>query len=714
MPRVPVYDNFDGVSQRPVAQERFSNTLSQEQATIGGRQMQEAGNTLASAGAKLFEQQVKVQEQANTLRVIDARNQAKELAYKLRFSKDEGYSNIYGVDALQRESGMPLSEEYLQKYQEGVGKIYDALGNDAQKKEFSRYAQEGAIDFQGQVMAHQVSQFREYASSVHNATIKNAMNDIVANYNNIDAVNRSVEQIQASAYEQAKLNNQSSTFADTAAREMTSKAHLAAIKTAIDKNDPTFADGYLKKYTSGMNADDILSANGLITKQMNSRIAVTTADKVMSEVLPKITNPPLNRAFNILINAESAGKQFAPDGSPLTSGKGAIGIAQVMPKTAPEAAKLAGLEWSEEKYKNDAQYNRQLGKAYFEKQLKDFGGDLAQAYAAYNYGPTATREAIQRAEKEGKDWRDFIPEETKKYVANNVKAFESGGGSESAPSLAEIKKQVRDLVGVDNPERLKLAMDEVERRYVETEKLVKQRADEAVAGAMQAIMENGGRYVDLPAQLRAAIPPDRVGKVLDFAAKWGRGEDVETDWALYYDLRRDPKSLLDANLMVYRERLSDTEFKELTRLQANARQNPDYGGVLRTHKDVMNQFLLESLGYYSVSPKEAESAKGKTRSAVLGRVWQAFDTRVQARQDSLGRALTNEELKKEAAALFTPVNLDGWFSNAKPAVLVSEDDAVLIPEEDRRLISEGLTAAKRPVTEESIRAVYLIKKMGGV
>lgn len=92
---------------------------------------------------------------------------------------------------------------------------------------------------------------------------------------------------------------------------------------------------------------------------------------------------------------ESGGKQFDSNGRPLTSPKGAVGVAQVMPKTAPEAAKLAGLPWDEHRYRNDAEYNRALGEAYLDKQLADFGGNQMLALAAYNAGAASVNRWIK-------------------------------------------------------------------------------------------------------------------------------------------------------------------------------------------------------------------------------------------------------------------------------------------------------------------------------
>jgi hypothetical protein len=127
--------------------------------------------------------------------------------------------------------------------------------------------------------------------------------------------------------------------------------------------------------------------------------------------------------FKIMIGMESGGKQFAKSGAPLTSPKGAIGIAQIMPGTAPEAAKLAGLPYDKARLRNDEAYNYALGEAYFEKQLRDFGGDPRKAAAAYNAGPGAVRRAIAKGGPNG--WINHVPRETQNYVAQ----IPGGGGA---------------------------------------------------------------------------------------------------------------------------------------------------------------------------------------------------------------------------------------------------------------------------------------------
>jgi len=131
--------------------------------------------------------------------------------------------------------------------------------------------------------------------------------------------------------------------------------------------------------------------------------------------------------WKALIQQESGGRQSA------VSPKGAIGVAQVMPDTAPEAARLAGLPFDEQRYRNDAAYNEALGRAYFEKQLADFGGDYAKALAAYNGGPGRLRKALADAGPGG-DWLSRMPAETRNYVAAITKA---AGPGDPAPAAEE-------------------------------------------------------------------------------------------------------------------------------------------------------------------------------------------------------------------------------------------------------------------------------------
>jgi hypothetical protein len=112
---------------------------------------------------------------------------------------------------------------------------------------------------------------------------------------------------------------------------------------------------------------------------------------------------------------ESRGKQTNPDGTPVTSKKGALGVMQVMPNTAPEAAKLAGVPWDENAYKTDPAYNKLIGAAYLGHMLERYNGSVPHALAAYNAGPGHVDNALEAAKEDG-DWVAHLPQETQDYV----------------------------------------------------------------------------------------------------------------------------------------------------------------------------------------------------------------------------------------------------------------------------------------------------------
>lgn len=141
--------------------------------------------------------------------------------------------------------------------------------------------------------------------------------------------------------------------------------------------------------------------------------------------------PAADNTFDKMLVAESGNKHVDDKGNVIVSPKGAVGVAQVMPSTGPSAAKLAGLDWDAGRLQSDPDYNKKLGKAYYEEQKRQFN-DPVVAAAAYNAGPEAVRGALARAQKEGGSYLDYLPKETQSYVAK------VGGGNAAAPNSAGL------------------------------------------------------------------------------------------------------------------------------------------------------------------------------------------------------------------------------------------------------------------------------------
>jgi hypothetical protein len=188
-----------------------------------------------------------------------------------------------------------------------------------------------------------------------------------------------------------------------------------------------------------------LATGGLVHREHHGDNTTGDSNVAGGQNLGGADADPIEAMWPRLIKQESGGKQFDPEtGKPLTSSAGAVGIAQVMPGTAPEAAKLAGLDYDEDRYRNDPEYNAALGKAYLKDQYRKFG-DPQLAAAAYNAGPGAVQKAQQKAQESGQSIMSYLPQETQNYVASIF------GGSPAGQAIQRAAPSPQGGMGAASP-----------------------------------------------------------------------------------------------------------------------------------------------------------------------------------------------------------------------------------------------------------------------
>lgn len=120
--------------------------------------------------------------------------------------------------------------------------------------------------------------------------------------------------------------------------------------------------------------------------------------------------PPaaFDRIAAITVQSESGGNPNA------ISPKGARGLMQVMPATARDPG--YGIRPSNGTQADDVRVGRQ----YLAAMQKEFGGDMAKVWAAYNAGPGRVQNAIKQ---HGANWLANLPAETRNYVRKNMRAL---------------------------------------------------------------------------------------------------------------------------------------------------------------------------------------------------------------------------------------------------------------------------------------------------
>lgn len=111
---------------------------------------------------------------------------------------------------------------------------------------------------------------------------------------------------------------------------------------------------------------------------------------------------------------------------------GALGLLQLMPGTAEQLAKKAGMAFSQTKLTTDPGYNATLGTAFLGQQLDRYDGSYVLTFAGYNAGPRRADQWVKRyGDPRSKDidivvdWIERIPyAETRSYIQRVMENYE--------------------------------------------------------------------------------------------------------------------------------------------------------------------------------------------------------------------------------------------------------------------------------------------------
>lgn len=111
---------------------------------------------------------------------------------------------------------------------------------------------------------------------------------------------------------------------------------------------------------------------------------------------------------------------------------GALGLLQLMPGTAEQLAKKAGMAFSQTRLTTDPGYNATLGTAFLGQQLDRYDGSYVLTFAGYNAGPRRADQWVKRyGDPRGKDidtvvdWIERIPyAETRSYIQRVMENYE--------------------------------------------------------------------------------------------------------------------------------------------------------------------------------------------------------------------------------------------------------------------------------------------------
>lgn len=672
-------------------------------------QLVQAGAALERAGSTAASIAMDMQQQVNQVRVDDALNKARQKILHDTYDPADGYKNLKGDAALTRPDGLPLSEEYGAKLKTTISELAGSLGNDMQRQVFNQHANALMLQHQAGIEQHANAEYRSYALSTQDGTIKLGADEAKLNWQDPDKIKTSMDSVKAAVYRTSSLQGWSGSETTQRMKEVTSSVHMGVIDTAMKENNPEYAFGYMNKMKDEMTADDLLKVRGVITKDMHQRVADGIATNVVNVNRVRAMPTDGDRMVAITLRSESGGNDDAV--GPYIPGQGtAKGKMQVMDATNLDPG------YGVKKAADDSKAERaRVGRDYLQAMVKEYAGDPAKAWAAYNWGPGNLDKAIKEY---GDDWLKHAPEETQLYVGKNLAELKSGAGF-SKPTLLEIHDQVRARVTAQYglnppPEVLKLALTGATAQFEDLVKATKADEDQRVINAMQGLQQNNGHFSRLSYSVRSQIPADKVDSVIAYGQKISKGDDT-TNPAVYLKLS-DPlvlNRMSDNEFYKVRSELSEADFKHFTTQRAAAQgKAADQTGTV--NMGALNTALSDRLRALGLDPTPKD---GSDEAVRLGTVKKHLIDTMLTQQKITGKQMTDADVEKHVDGQFAKnvgfrtsvLGIDTGRSDQRLLTMKAGD----IPDDTREALLRDFKAhgVSAPTDGDLLGAYFKLKQM---
>ncbi|EPA8515261.1 transglycosylase SLT domain-containing protein [Klebsiella aerogenes] len=359
--------------------------------TVTGRQVESRGvstqgfqavnqpnitDALGAVGTQAIDLFGQAKQRANVALTQEASLQLNAVGNNLLNNPDSGFMNLQGKNAIGK------GQEYVQQFDSQVQSIAANLPDGQARNAFLQQAQLQRIQFATTAGRHEVGQVRQYEAGMQEGTLR-------------------------------ALSQQALSPGMFAPALMSARNSIIAYGKAHGQSDEEIESNFVQWREQAANRASEAWYTPTYQQMMGPEGKIEVTD-----------TPSESQLFSAMIWHESGGNQYGKDGSPLVSPKGAVGVAQVMEDTGPEAARLAGVEWDRDKWLNDPRYNAKLGQAYFGAQMKKYDNNPVLAVAAYNAGPGAVDGWIKKfgdprtGAISNEQFAAAIPyDETRNYVA---------------------------------------------------------------------------------------------------------------------------------------------------------------------------------------------------------------------------------------------------------------------------------------------------------
>lgn len=285
------------------------------------------------------------------------------------------------------------------------------------------------------------------------------------------------------------------------------------------------------------------------------------------------------------------------------------------------------------------------------------------------------------------------------------------------------KDQLEEARQIDDPKVRDAVEQRLEhRKQIEDRQVAEQKVEHQRAG--YDILDKTADTSKIPAAMWTSYDGGTRSAMESYARAKRKGDPIETDNPTYYKLMQqagdDPATFAtQVNLLEFRHKLDDGDFKQLATLQLSIKSGDRRAGEKEVAEfQTRSQLLDDTLINHGIDPKaKFDTPQGKA----IAQLRRMVDNRVGLLQ-AAGKKASNQDIQAEIDSLLSvqtetpgswwnifPGGKAGpWGVDQKRAIDITVNDISAL---ERTQIEEALRAKNRPVSDATVLDLYIEDKV---
>jgi hypothetical protein len=716
------------------------------------RDLQVAGAHLDRTGNNVFSIYEHAAKEANDSRVQDFNNQFILGQQEILRTGADAYYRLKGADAIQ---GAGTATERLQKLKE---QLLSQTANPYQRQRLAPILDAHFTSATDQIARHVDQQQQVYDKNVALASIDVAEREAISNPDNLGgAVTRAADAARS------LFKGQAPEVIENEARKAASQVVSSLIKDRLVRNDPS-AVALFRQYQARLDPKDRIALGAAVETLSNavdaadwvrSRSAGPTSAQTVAGIKTSMAHwqadgysAPVAAGITAGFLRESRFYGGAVNRGDGRDGSDSINIGQwngARGQAFSDFVKKTGLDPRDPKtglaYAKaeidgvipysvsglSPSFKAKLQSAKSEKEAADI---MTRGYfrPRYTEGESAIRQDSASAilaqyggvPSTGDQALDAVNAATGATAAPLARgALAQEGMVDNRRQMIDVEQrrialtQQNEAQFANDPVRLRANQAAIESDYTKSKALVQAGKDKLYADLQDFMAKggpNGGPAVTMPpATIMSQLTYEQQNSVERQINRNIEGKKTKTDQGAWYALQSGLTSdnanvremWAGTNLMQFREHLSDQDFQELAKLQAEVRKG---GGTNLTGAQTVTQQVNGALLQLGIDPTPKPDASADSDAAKAAKFHRAFQDELTAFEANKGKKATPQEVRGIIDGLVKTGAQSGLFIKSDvPVFMLGPAD---VPPTDREQIIAAIRKAGGIPTDERVVEVY--------